>query len=139
MTPIFFTPSSHAPCEVGYPAVMKETNAASPFSLAASKAASILPPTPRSISATETGVSADATLSLVEVVDTVLTPLITCLDTPPPMFFGDNVEKATVVEAIQPNQSDNEANLIRNLLFSNWICLDMTFLLLWLFAAFDTR
>jgi hypothetical protein len=40
--------------------VMNVTKAASPFSLAASKADSIRPPTPRSISATEI-VSADAT------------------------------------------------------------------------------
>jgi hypothetical protein len=40
------------PCAVGYPAVINVTKAASPFSLAASNAASIRPPTPRSMSAT---------------------------------------------------------------------------------------
>mmetsp|Transcript_42447 Transcript_42447/g.102240 ORF Transcript_42447/g.102240 Transcript_42447/m.102240 type:complete len:253 (-) Transcript_42447:99-857(-) len=45
---------------VGYPAVMNVTNAASFFSFAASNAASIRPPTPRSISATVI-VSTDAT------------------------------------------------------------------------------
>lgn len=56
--------------------MIKLTKAASPFSLAASKAASMRPPTPRSMSAIEM-VSVEATGRAVEVV-LLLLPLCCC-------------------------------------------------------------
>jgi len=55
----------NSPCWYGYPAVTNVTKAASPRSLAASKASSILPPIPRCISEIDV-VSALATLSNVD-------------------------------------------------------------------------
>ena len=94
---------------------MKVTKAASPLVLAASKALSILPPTPRSISATDIA-SVDATCNGVD-------------DLKRPLWDTDGVvwevadkrpkecndENAKVVDARQPNQVENAAIRIMNI------------------------
>ena len=91
---------------------MKVTKAASPFSLAASKAASILPPTPRSISATET-VSAEATPRVVvfaKVLERGLATLVAAgLIARVNAVEGEN---ASVEDAMQPNQREKDTRRI---------------------------
>ena len=103
------------PFEFGYPAVMKVTKAASPLCLAASNAASILPPTPRSMAAREIA-SAEETPSAA----------LKCLRrfslfpekaTFPNALGIEKEEKATVEEARQPSHNEKEARrIICNLL-----------------------
>lgn len=90
--------------------MINETKAASPFSLEAPKAASILPPTPCSISATER-VPADATLSLALERMGLLALLMDwelCVTLPNVEAGLDKVEKARVEDAMQPNQRVKE-------------------------------
>lgn len=94
--------------------MINETKAASPFSLEAPKAASILPPTPCSISATETA-SADATLSFVLErmgLRALLMDWELCVTLPKVEAGLDKVEKARVEDAMHPNQRVKEAKRI---------------------------
>ena len=108
----------NVPSAVGYPAVIKVTKAASPFSLAASKAASIRPPNPRSISATAMGPVEDATPSCVLDVKGAVAKEVVGVTTRPNVEVVlvvdglGNVEKAMAEDAMQPNQRENETRRI---------------------------
>ena len=118
LPPCYFT--LLIPWAVGYPAVIKVTKAASPFSLAASKAASILPPTPRSMSATEIE-SAEATPKLVLRFSCRCTLCVfpRAAATPRPKVVGvDSEEKARVEDAAQPNQSEKDVRRILGVVWS---------------------
>ena len=106
----------NSPCWYGYPAVTNVTKAASPRSLAASKASSILPPIPRCISEIDV-VSALATLSNVDD-DRALTGLLLEAELSKLDAWDDNKVFVYEREVLRLRQGSNKIAVLHNFILS---------------------